>query len=133
MHERVNILNVVPSVFKVKNKEPERGRWRHSVVLCCSLWAHLSQHLAYLSSIFVQSQQWKQKNVRNLFKVNNKDTRTVSLTTILYCLVVLVSLLTLNRFLYCSGVSIVEFEWSKFAEQINWLVSIWWQLWRLMS
>ena len=35
-----------------------------------------SQHL------LVQSQQWKhQKNVRNLFKVDNKDTRTTSMTS----------------------------------------------------
>ena len=38
--------------------------------------------------LFVQSQQWKhQNNMRNLFKVNRKDTRTTSLTLFwcLYC------------------------------------------------
>ena len=53
-----------------------------------------SQHL------LVQNQQWKhQKNIWNLFKVNNKDTGTTSFDVVLASL-----LLTLN------SVSIVGFE-----------------------
>ena len=35
--------------------------------------------------LFVQNQWWKQKNVWDLFKINNKDTRTTSLMSF-YCL-----------------------------------------------
>ena len=60
----------------------------------------LSQHL------LVQSQQWKRhNNMWNLFKVNNKDIRTTSLTSFwrLYS-----DLWT--DFTYCSGVSFIDFE-----------------------
>ena len=40
---------------------------------------------------------------KNLFKVNNKDTRTTSLFWCLYCLL-------WKDFSHCSGVSIVDFE-----------------------
>ena len=44
---------------------------------------HLKNHTrkSQCSYLLVQSQQWKQQNkVWNLFKVNNKDTRTTSMT-----------------------------------------------------
>ena len=46
----------------------------------------------------------KQSNVWNLFKVNNKDTRTISM--LFWCLYYYFK----TNFTHCSGVSIVEFE-----------------------
>ena len=51
----------------------------------------LFKHLALIfpsRHLFVQNQQYKhQSNVSNMFKVNNKDTRTISMTSFwcLYC------------------------------------------------
>ena len=56
--------------------------------------------------LLIQSQLWKhQKNVWNMFKVNNKDTRTTSLKSFwcLYCQL-------WTNFTHCSGVSIADFE-----------------------
>ena len=54
--------------------------------------------------LFVQSQKWKKQNkMWNLFQVNKKDTRTISLTSF-WCL--------WTCFTHCSDVSIVDFEHS---------------------
>ena len=54
----------------------------------------------FIRPVLVQSQQWKhQNNAWNLFKVNNKDTRTTSL-------VVLLSLLLISKI--------------KISEKLNW-------------
>ena len=57
-------------------------------------------------TLFAESQEWKHKNnVWNMFKVNNKETRTMSMTSFwfLYCLLWI-------YFTHCSSVSIVDFE-----------------------
>ena len=54
--------------------------------------------------LFVQSQKWKKQNkMWNLFQVNKKDTRTISLTSF-WCL--------WTCFTHCSDVFIVDFEHS---------------------
>ena len=56
--------------------------------------------------LFVESQQWKrQDNVWNLFKINNKDTRTSSLMSFwgLYCLI-------WRDFPHCFSISIIDVE-----------------------
>ena len=63
----------------------------------CKLYSLPSRRL-------VQSQQQKyQNNMWNLFKVNNKDSRTTSLTSF-YCLY------CWTDFIHCSGVSGVDFK-----------------------
>ena len=62
----------------------------NAVWVVCSLWIHSAQYLTHLSSasrrLLVQNKQRKhQKNVWNLFKVNNKDERM----TLMFLLVIL--------------------------------------------
>ena len=57
--------------------------------------------------LLVLSQQWEhQHNMRNLFKVKNKDARTPSLGSVWSCLYCLFW----TGFTHCPGVSIVNFE-----------------------
>ena len=75
---------------------------------------HSSFHLPS-RALLVQSQQWKhQSNVWKLFKVNNKDTRTTSMTSF-WCLYRQLW----KDFTYSSGVSIVDFEQVKAGWDIN--------------
>ena len=71
--------------------------------------------------LLVQSQQWKHwNNVPNMFKVNNKETKTTLMTSFwcLYCCY----LWTYST--HCFGVSIVDFE------QVNARLCVSWYLWQ---
>ena len=61
-------------------------------------------HLKPSRHLLVQSQQWKQNNISNMFKVNNKDARKMSLKSFWF------PCYFWTDFTYCSGVSIVDFE-----------------------
>ena len=65
--------------------------------------------------LLVWSQQWKhQNNVWNLFRVNNKDTRTTSWC----CFDAFV--VNFEHFTHCPGVSIVDFE----PENAGWIEAL---------
>ena len=63
--------------------------------------------------ILLQNQRWKQQNSKKLFKINNKDNRMTS-TTSLWCLYYLLRLsivfINFKQVSHCSAVSIVRFE-----------------------
>ena len=67
-------------------------------------WKTFAQKYLMLICLFKFINGKKQSNVWNLFKVNNKDTRIISM--VFWCLYYYFK----TNFTHCSGVSIVEFE-----------------------
>ena len=91
-----DLLLVQSQSWRLQNK----FSWRFQVFLLLALSNIPRRYL------LVQSQQWKlQNNMQRLFKGNNKDTRTKSVTSFLclYCK-------SLNLFIHCSSISIVDIE-----------------------
>ena len=91
-----DLLLVQSQSWRLQNK----FSWRFQVFLLLALSNIPRRYL------LVQSQQWKlQNNMQRLFKGNNKDTRTKSVTLFLclYCK-------SLNLFIHCSSISIVDIE-----------------------
>ena len=73
-------------LYIIKLKKIELDKKYLACTACCESFN--CRYIVTSWYLLVQSQQWKhQNNMRNLFKVNRKDTRTTSLTLFwcLYC------------------------------------------------